>query len=353
MRIAVLGAGAMGGVLAALLDRAGHEVEVTARGEHLTAIQREGLLVDGGWGEHRARVTAGPRLGSRPELAIVTMKAMDAATAAAEHASLLDGVPVVVVQNGFGGLERVAEALPRSRVVGGLSMIAASFVEPGHVRVTTPAMTLLGMVHAGADDAPARFAAEVLGAVVPVELTDDLEGARWTKLIVNQVNALPAITGLSVQEVIDHRGLRLLMTRSMREAVRIALARGVRFAPLSGMTHARLRRLGHAPLWFGQRLPLALRRYLGEVPNPGSTLQSLRRGQATEIDYLNGAVVAVAREAGRDAPVNAVLTELVHEVERTGRFLPPLEVLDRVRAALRRRPRRGARTEARSGGIGA
>jgi len=66
------------------------------------------------------------------------------------------------------------------------------------------------------------------------------------------------------------------------------------------------------------------------VPNPGSTLQSLRRGQLTEIDFLNGAVVRVAGEHGLEAPINAGLVELVHEVERTGAFLAPAEVASRI-----------------------
>jgi 2-dehydropantoate 2-reductase len=66
------------------------------------------------------------------------------------------------------------------------------------------------------------------------------------------------------------------------------------------------------------------------VPNPGSTLQSIRRGQLTEIDYLNGAVVAEANAHGLEAPINAQLVELVHEVERTRVFLSPAEVVERV-----------------------
>ncbi|MBU1587013.1 MAG: ketopantoate reductase family protein, partial [Actinobacteria bacterium] len=68
----------------------------------------------------------------------------------------------------------------------------------------------------------------------------------------------------------------------------------------------------------------------GATPNPGSTLQSIKRGQATEIDYLNGAVVRAAQAIGRTAPVNAELVKLVHEVERTKAFLTPAEVTRRV-----------------------
>src|SRR5690606_13017045 len=113
------------------------------------------------------------------------------------------------------------------------------------------------------------------------------------------------------------------MTRSMRETVRVGLAAGVRFETINGVTHSSLRMLAAAPLWLGQIIPRRMGAYLGDVPNPGSTLQSIRRGQATEIDFLNGAVVAEAARLGVPAPVNALLTRLVHEVERSGEFLSP------------------------------
>jgi 2-dehydropantoate 2-reductase len=70
---------------------------------------------------------------------------------------------------------------------------------------------------------------------------------------------------------------------------------------------------------------------MGAVPNPGSTLQSIRRGQLTEIDFLNGAVVAAAKKGGVAAPINEQIVHLVHEVEHTGSFLTPAEVVARVR----------------------
>lgn len=320
----------MGGVIAALLERAGHEVEVTARGAGLAAIAEHGIRLTGAWGTHTAHVTAGENLSRPPELAVIATKAMDAAAAASANAEVLRGVPVVVVQNGLGGLEDVVAALPHSPVIGALSLFAASLTAPGEVTVTAGAGTWLGMARDGDDNAPARAAAAILADALPVSVVAGFTGARWTKLIINQVNALPAITGLSVQDVISHLGLRRLMVRSMREAVRVGLARGIRFEEVNGVTHRALWVLAHAPLWAGQVVPLRLRAYLGSVPNPGSTLQSIRRGQASEIDYLNGAVVVAAEGTGVATPVNEMLTALVHEVERTGAFITPAEALGRM-----------------------
>ena len=172
--------------------------------------------------------------------------------------------------------------------------------------------------------------ADILGDAFPIERIDDITGAQWTKLLINHVNALPAITGLSVQEVIAHRGLRRIMTASMRETVRIAQSIGVRFERVNGVSGAVLGLVGRLPLALGEFFPRVLAKRLGTVPNPGSTLQSMRRGQLTEIDFLNGAVVAAAADAGLEAPINAGIVALVHEVEGTREFLSPAEVMLRI-----------------------
>ena len=125
------------------------------------------------------------------------------------------------------------------------------------------------------------------------------------------------------------------MTESMRETVRVGIANGVRFGSLQGLGDRPLRAFSRLPTVFGQVLPLRLRARMGDVPNLGSTQQSLNRGQLTEVDYLNGAVVREAALAGVRAPVNALLTALVHEVEARGVPLAPPDVLERF-AALRR-----------------
>lgn len=330
MRIGVIGAGAVGGTFAALLDRAGHQVEVTARGEHLAAIQANGLVFTGGFGEHTARVRAGETLAERPDLVILATKAQDAAAALEPHLELIQGVPLLVVQNGLGGLAAAHALLPESPLLGGLALFAASYLEPGKVFITAGLPTIVG---AGPGCSPERLQeiAAAIGDAVPIEVTPDIEGAQWTKLLINHVNGLPAITGLSVQEVIADRRLRRIMTASMRETARIAIRSGAHFATVQATPGWLIRVIAVAPLWLGQLFPLRINRGLGRVPNPGSTLQSIRRGRRTEIDFLNGATVRVATEHGWSAPINAAIVALVHEVEETGAFIPADEVVRRIR----------------------
>lgn len=329
MKIGIIGAGALGGTFAALLARAGHELEVTARGAGLDAIRADGIRLSGGYGDAHAHVAAGPLLTERPELVLVATKAQDAEAAIAAHAALLDGVPVVVVQNGLEGVATAERMLPRSTVVGLLSIIAANYTEPGVVRVTTPATSYLGRGD-GEPDAESKRLAAILSDAVPVVAIPGFRGAQWTKLIVNMLNAVPAIVGRSVQDVLADRRLRLVVAASMREAVRTGIARGVRFGALQGLGDRRLRLFARLPLGVGQLLPWLMGVRMGSVPNLGSTQQSLRRGQPTEVDFLNGAVVREAEAAGLEAPVSRALTALVHEVERTGASLPAERVLAAV-----------------------
>ncbi len=172
MRIGVLGAGAVGGTLAALLERAGHEVDVTARGPHLRAIQDGGLRLAGGYGDHVARVAAAERLGRPPELAIVATKIADARDAMTENAGWLRGIPVLVVQPGLSAITMGVECLPRSQVVGGLALAATSLTEPGLVTVTSPAGMQIGSAD-GPGGAGVALVREVLDPVMPITVAPD------------------------------------------------------------------------------------------------------------------------------------------------------------------------------------
>ena len=334
MRVGVIGAGAVGGTLAALLARAGHDVQVTARGEQLRAIRSNGIRLRGAWGDYTAMVSAAPLLDHAPELVLLTTKAQDAAAALADNAAYLVGIPVVVVQNGLESVANARRAAPDSDIVGGLAMFAASYLAPGDITVTAAGSLFLGGDNDN-HDIPVRYAARVIGEVMPVTVLQNFAGAQWTKLVVNQINALPAITGLSAQAVVAAEPLLRILTLSMCETVRVGFRKRVRFETLQGLSGRNLALFARLPIPLARQLPLRMVARMGQTPNPGSTLQSILRGQATEVDYLNGAVVRAADEVSMPAPVNARLVQLVHEVERSGQFLSPAEVTERVPLKLR------------------
>lgn len=325
MRLAVIGAGAVGSLIGGLLAKAGEDVTLIGRRPHVEAVNRNGLHIDGALGAMRVRVRAAERLDFEPDLALLTMKTQDVAAAARELHPYLAGVPVVTMQNGVRSDELVADVLGKEHVHSCVVLLGATYLEPGGVTYSSRGALVLGAPFRPIDERTRTIAA-VLDKAVPTHLSANIAGAHWTKLIVNENNALPAVTGLSIQDVNRRPALSRLSVLLMREAAETISAAGIELASLPRLPAPALKVTLRMPMPVASRLLRLLSRSLGTTPALGSTLQSVRRGEKTEIDYLNGEVVALGKRTGRPTPRNAAVVELVHRVEATGKFLTAEEV---------------------------
>jgi 2-dehydropantoate 2-reductase len=330
MRVAVLGAGAIGGAVGALLAKCGHDVTLIGRSDQVRAIHASGLRIDGCLGSFTAQIRAAETLDSRPDLALLAVKTQDVEAAVTENAPILHGVPLVTLQNGVRSDEIVARLLPRETLLSAVVLVTATYLTPGRVTVVERGHLILGRPR-GPHDSLVDEIALVLNPAVPTSVSDNLVGAHWLKLIMNLNNAIPALANLPIREVSADPLLGLLAVRLMREGVRVADRGGIRLESLGEVSVRTVRFLTRLPgpvaaRMFGARIG----RLGGEWPILGSTLQSLRRGRPTEIDFLNGEVVRLGVRLGVPTPFNARVVALVHESERTGRF----PTADRLRQVL-------------------
>ena len=326
MHVAVIGVGAVGGALAAALDRAGVQVTAVVRptSSSAAAIRSHGLRLDGARGTHTAHPTVAEQLPTNCDLVVVAVRSFQLESALTPHAERLTPggdlahVPVVVAQNGLLGPDTAARLIGRNHgVLGALALYAATGHGDGRVTLTGGGAVRVGALHPG-DFALAAEVAAVIAPAFAASPVRDLRGALWSKLLVNHVNALPAVTGRSVQWCCRQPSTARIVAASLTETVTVADRAGVRFAPLGLIGPATVAQIrsGDAATLVRSRLASAF----GVRPNPASTLQSIRRGEPTEIDALNGAVVMTAASLRCSAPVNRMLVGLVHEVERRGRF---------------------------------
>lgn len=332
MKIAVVGAGAVGGTLAALLSRAGEDVTAVVRAPWVAPIRRRGLEIEEGDGRFVARVEAVARLRKPPDLALLTVKTQDVAEALRTHRRALGGATVVTFQNGVRSDAIAAAALPPQRIVSGIiSGLTATNLEPGRIRLLKRGWLVVGRPQGDADET-VRGVARLLARVVPTRTTDNTRGAHWFKLLVNLNNALPALTGAPMGEILARPGVARLSVGLMREGFRTVRRAGIPLEGLPGFPPLVLFRwVQHAPIPLVARMVRRQARAYGAGgPVLGSTLQSLLRGRPTEIDSLNGEVVRLGREVGLPTPLNERVTDLVHEVERTGTFLSAEELCRRA-----------------------
>jgi 2-dehydropantoate 2-reductase len=331
-KIAVVGAGAIGSVLGALLARAGEDVTLIGRHRHVEAIRQHGLRIDGIQGTLTIQVDAREVLGVRPELVLLAVKAQDVEAACREIAPQATGVPLVALQNGLRSDETAASILGRENLIRCVVFFDALYLEPGNVTYLAEGSLVLGQSDANGQ-AQVEQIQQRLEPVISTTISDNIVGAKWTKLLTNAMgNSIDAMTGMSLSACMQHVSLQRIGVRIMREGLAVARGAGVRLESLPGLSLFALKTMLRAPLPIAAS---ALGRAAGEgrsADSLTSTLQSLRRGKPTEIDYLNGEIVRVGREVGVPTPCNAKAVELVHEVERTGQFFSPDEVERRFAA---------------------
>ncbi len=325
-RIAVIGAGAVGSALGALLHRAGHKVVVIARPVHIAAIRQEGLRVDGDMGNFIALVEATETLNFRPDLALLTVKTQDVCAAVKANQTFLNDVPVVTFQNGIRSDDLVASILPPEQIFSTVVLMHVTYLLPGNVTVVYQGKLILGRPFGPRDDKLADVA-HILSQAVPTSITDNVQGAHWLKLIVNLNNALPAITNCTMSQVYANAFLRNLAVGLMREGLRVIDRANIRLESLPEVSVGLTRLINWMPSGIAGHIAAAKVRQLTTAwPLWGSTLQSIQRGRPTEIDYLNGEIVELGKRYGEATPLNSKMVELVHHVERSGQFLTVEEI---------------------------
>ena len=301
MRIAIIGAGAIGCLFGILLHRSGQSVLlVHHRKGTVGYIKERGLTLRRHSGKTvRARVKVKQSLSEQdsPDLVMLTVKAYDTEPAAEQLKTVLSGgVPVLSLQNGFGNIETISRFLPKHAAIGGTTTEGALLRKPGDVVHTGKGTTWLGEVDGCLTGRLDAIKSVLRDAGFRTELSRNILGVIWSKAIVNSaINPITAIARVSNGELLKNSSLLDAALRILGEGVAVANARRVTLA------------LSPFPLLF---------RVLNSArTNKSSMLRDIESGRTTEIRQLNGWIAAHGKRSGVDTPYNSLVTHLVLGVE--------------------------------------
>jgi 2-dehydropantoate 2-reductase len=304
-RILILGAGAVGLPLAAKLSRVADVLAVT-RKSTARAISDDGLLISGAWGQETSRFRCVSELGEESDFdyILITSKSQDTAGICRQFKDLISGHDTVSFQNGIGNEETIAHFT--DRVMGGVVM--TGFVRAGdrEVHITANAGPMqLGRFPEGLDDEVWNLAAIMTRAGIPVETTDHIRGKLWSKNLINcSLNPLSAITGVTYGNLREPESWHII-DQMVREIYAV-----VRADDISLMWGDPDSYLGYL---HGALIPVMAR-------HSSSMLQDIIHGRKTEIDYLNGAVVAAGNRLGVPTPYNTCISDLIRFKESIARL---------------------------------
>jgi 2-dehydropantoate 2-reductase len=335
--VAMIGAGAIGGITAALIKQSGQDLEIVCKHQNLAdTITRRGIHVTGKKGEYRVRlraVKAIADLSGPQDLVFLATKGTECLAAARELLPFLKPESMVVsLQNGICE-PALAQVLGKERIIGCVVGWGASYNAPGELEMTSRGEFVIGTIdHIGDDRLPSIR--DMLGAVQPARISTNIMGELYAKLIVNAcINSLGVIAGVKLGRLLADRRMRTVFIAIMREAMAVAAALHIKVEPAGGGkldVAAFLKK--HGPLADFKR-HLTIRMIGFKYRNiKSSSLQSIERGRRTEIDFLNGYICDRGKEHGVSTPVNDALRAMVLEIEAKQRKMC-LDNVDELLAA--------------------
>lgn len=306
MKIAILGgAGAMGSALGALLFEAGNAVTlVDVAQKAVESINTDGLIVeekDGTSRSVRVPATADPASVGPVELVIVFVKCYHTEVAVRGAAPLIRSDTVVLsLQNGWGNAPRIAGIVGPEKVVVGVTYHSATVRGPGRILHAGKGPTFLGEIGQPVSARVQRIAETFQAAGIPVTASDTVLDEIWKKLALN-VATLPtsATIGVTADRLLDTPQMQGLMQALLKEVVSVANAQGI-------------------SLDFTERWE-AISGLLGRLApgTKGSMLQDVENRRQTEIDVINGAILAAGEQTGVPTPYSRAMVALMKALERS------------------------------------
>ncbi len=293
MKIAVMGAGAVGCFYGGMLARAGHGVVLIGRPQHVAAVRRDGLFLDTQTFKAHVPLQASSEASGLKGAALVLccVKSTDTGSAAVAMAPHLAPDAIVLsLQNGVDNAERLQESLGRE-VFPAVVYVATEMAGPGHVRHHGR-----GDLVIGPSAASAELAKLFVDAGVPVQISGNVMGELWAKLILNcAYNALSAITQLPYGRLVQGEGVEEVMRDVVQECLAVAQGEGV---SVPG-------NIWEAVQHIARTMPAQF----------SSTAQDLARQKRSEIDHLNGYVLKKGQALAIPTPVNRALHAIVKLLE--------------------------------------
>ena len=302
MKIAVVGAGAMGSLFGAMLAEAGNDVWLyDVWLEHVQTINQNGLQIEHE-GKTRAvqiKATVDPQQIGRAELVIIFVKSSQT-NLAAETAQTIAGSNgiVMTLQNGMGNADIIAECIKPERILAGTTSHGATLLSPGSIRHAGSGPTTIGAWSQTEDglQRAGRFAEFLNRAGIKTESVADVRSVVWNKLLVNiGINAITALANIKNGQILDLEITRELSRKAVAEAISVAQAENIKV---------------HDDV-----VDLVFKVAEATALNRSSMGQDVDNRRQTEIAAINGFIVREAKRLGLPAPVNFALTALIETLQ--------------------------------------
>ncbi|QOX62625.1 2-dehydropantoate 2-reductase [Anoxybacterium hadale] len=304
MKIAIVGAGAMGCLYGAKLSTVSeNEVYlIDVWKDHIEAVRSKGLVMEENGvlvTYDRVKGTSDPEEAGFCDLAIVFVKSTLTSMAVKSNKAVFGPKTIALtLQNGLGNIDLIRAEIGEQNVIAGTTAHGATMLGPGAMRHAGSGKTIIGELDGKQTERIRRISALFTEAGLETDISDNVLGLVWDKLMVNVgINALTGITKLHNGALLDHPEIEALLEAAVSEAHAVAEAKGIRLSFEDPIGHTK-------------------DVCKATAANKSSMLQDILNHKTTEIDMINGAIVREGASAGIPTPVNYVLTNLIRFMQK-------------------------------------
>jgi 2-dehydropantoate 2-reductase len=318
--VAIIGAGAIGSTAAAYLAKAGVDVALVGKKNQVDVINQHGLTVRGIRGEEHFKIKALSCLDKHYDLVIFTVKTQDLEDAYNANHEYLDQGLVLTSQNGVQADNILSSHFDREKMFSSIVMFGATYTNPGEVLFNFEGDWIIGKPFTSIDP-KTHDIAKMLSKGFKTVVSNNIMGMKWLKLFVNFNNCLCAILGRPMQETFKDMDLCKLSVMLLKEGLNVVQRAQIELVSLPDFPVDRIYGLAAMPLDQAASIINKSLTSLSKEPVYGSILQSILRKRTSEIDFINGEIVRLSRQMRQDVPLNERIVDLVHDIERTGKFL--------------------------------
>ncbi len=320
MNIAVIGAGAIGGVVAGYLKKAGEDVVLIGRSDQVDAINAKGLTIKGVRGTDTIKLPARTSLDKPYDLVIFAVKTQDIEEAFAHNSDFFDqDSQVLTTQNGVQADNLLSSHFERDQQFSSIVMFGATYISPAEITFNFEGDWIIGRPLMPLDP-KTHAVAEVLGNAFKIVTSTNIMGQKYLKLFLNLNNCIPGIIGKSMQETYADIDLCRLSIMLLKEAVEVLSFANIELVSLPDFPKERIYGMVKMPIEQAAGIINKTLTTLSKEPLYGSILQSIIRGKSSEIDFINGEIAQLANHFKVPVTLNSKIVDMVHEVERTGKY---------------------------------
>jgi 2-dehydropantoate 2-reductase len=303
MKTVVVGAGAMGTFITAMLFMAGHEVWLLeVNDKRVSKIKEKGICLEE---DEESNVLKFPTITSDPneigevDAVIIMVKAFDTEGAVKQVLPAISEKTVVLtLQNGVGNIEKIRKYISKERVIAGTTSHGALLIDNGHVRHTGVGDTIIGSLSADSEKHTGKLKELFDDSGIKTTISNDVTSLLWGKLLINiSINPLTAIMRIKNGRIVELPHLIEIIKQMLAESLKVAAKIGVNIP-------------------FDNSLEKVMEVCRNTSQNNSSMLQDILAGRRTEINQINGALVTYGEQCGVETPVNKMLTKLVMSIEQ-------------------------------------